>query len=134
MADILYLTADEVWAINDKVLKAQGGATLLRDRGVLESAIMRPQMRAYYEGADIVEQVATLVVALALAHPFVDGNKRTAGIAGDVFLRLNGLCIEADGYEFGEELRTVVDTIGDRTAVEMRFRNWLRAHVVQASS
>lgn len=95
---------------------------------------MRPQTQAYYESADLMDQAATLIVGLTLAHPFVDGNKRTAGIAGDVFLRLNGLRIEADGVEFGEELRTVADTTGNRAAAERRFRDWLRAHIVPLAS
>jgi death on curing protein len=131
---VVYLTADEVWAINDSVLQMQGGATMLRDRGVLEGAVARPQMRAYYEHADLIDQAAILIVGLALVHPFVDGNKRTAGIAGETFLGLNGLQIAAEGIEFGEELRRVVDTVGDRTEVERHFRAWLRAHVVPLNS
>jgi len=133
-APVVYLTANEVWAINDNVLQLQGGATMLRDRGVLEGAVARPQMLAYYEQADLIDQAAILIVGLALAHPFVDGNKRTAGIAGETFLGLNGLHIAADGIEFGEELRQVVDTVGDRTKVEQNFRDWLRAHVVPLTS
>jgi death-on-curing protein len=126
----VYLTADEVWAINDRVLRAQSSATLLRDRGALESAITRPRMRAHYEGSDLVDQAAVLIIGLALAHPFVDGNKRTAAIAGDAFLRLNGFRIEAEGIKFGEALLAVVETIGDRSVAETRFGDWLRSHVV----
>lgn len=103
MAATTYLTADEAWAINDAILQAEGGAPLLRDRGALEGAIMRPRTRTYYEGADLIDQAATLMIGLALSHPFLDGNKRTAAIAGDVFLRLNGLRIEADDIEFADD-------------------------------
>jgi len=130
---LIYLTADEVWAINGRVLSAQGGTSLLRDRGALESAVARPQMRAYYEGSDLIDQAATLIIGLALAHPFFDGNKRTAAIAGDAFLRLNGFHVQADGSEFGEELLSVVETVGDRSAVEAHFTAWLRSHAVPLS-
>ena|SRR5579872_6893826 len=96
---------------------------MLRDRSMLEGATARPQTHAYYEGADLVDQAAMLIIGLALAHPFVDGNKRTAGIAGDAFVRLNGLRVVADGVEFGEELRAVVDTIGDRSGWSSIFAN-----------
>jgi len=127
---LVYLTADEVWAINGHVLSAHGGTPLLRDRSALASAVARPQMRAYYEGSDLVDQAATLIIGLALAHPFFDGNKRTAAIAGDAFLRLNGLRVQAADAEFGEELLAVVETIGDRSTVEAGFSAWLRNHVV----
>ena len=127
-----YLTAREGWGINQKVLHAQGGgSSLLRDRGILEGAVARPQMHAHYAGADLIDQAITLIVGLALAHPFVDGNKRTAFIAGDAYLRQNGLCIDADGREFGEELRSVVDTTDDRETSEQRFSIYVRQHVIQ---
>jgi death-on-curing protein len=132
---VRYLTAREVWGINRKVLRAQGGvASLLRDRGTFEGAVARPRTHAWYPGADLIDQAAILIVGLALAHPFVDGNKRTAYTAGDTFLRRNGFAIRADGIEAGEELRQVVDTICDRSKVESQFRDWLRAHVVPLTS
>ena len=62
----------------------------LRDEGTLESAVMRPQMAAYYEGADIVRQAALLGVGISQAQAFLDGNKRTAYLALNTFLRMNG--------------------------------------------
>jgi death-on-curing protein len=133
MAVTTYLTADEVWAINDEVLRPEGSAIVLRDRGALEGAVMRPQTRAYYEGADLIAQAATLMIGLALSHPFLDGNKRTAVIAGDVFLRLNGQRINADDIEFADELVKVVATTRDRSQAEQQFVEWLRLHVVPTS-
>lgn len=133
-APVVYITADDVWAINARVLRDQGSATLLRDRGALESAVVRPQMLARYEDRDLIDQSATLIIGLALAHPFLDGNKRTAAIAGDVFLRLNGFGINAYGVEFGEELLAVVETIRGRSGAEAKFGVWLRAHEVTRPS
>jgi death-on-curing protein len=85
-----YLEADEIASINGKVL---GGNIALRDRGLLESAVMRPQASAFGEDAypTLAEKGAALLHSLALNHPFVDGNKRTATLAMLTFLELNGV-------------------------------------------
>lgn len=65
----------------------------MRDLGLLESELYRPQT-GYY--ADLLEMAAALLESLLMNHPFVDGNKRTAFFATDVFLRLNGWSIRVD--------------------------------------
>ena len=88
---VIYLTAGEVIAFNREILRRAGQqATLLRDRGLLDSAVQRPQNAAYYAGADLLTQAALYMVGIALNHPFVDGNKRTGYIAGLTFLQING--------------------------------------------
>src|ERR1051326_2911585 len=99
---MFYLTASEAVEINEQVLAEDGQQSLLVDEGKLESALMRPQMAAHYEEADLVRQAALLVSGVALAHAFVDGNKRTALIAGRVFLRFNGYRLEREPEEFAE--------------------------------
>jgi death on curing protein len=75
---IIYLTVGEVIAFHAEILRRAGQlSTQLRDRGLLESALQRPQNAAYYEGADAVTQAALYMIGIALNHPFVDGNKRT---------------------------------------------------------
>src|SRR5579859_1770109 len=95
MADpqsILYLTAGEVLAFNQEILERAGQpSAALRDGGLLESAVRRPQTAAYYAHADMVTQAALYMVGIALNHPFVDGNKRTGYISGMTFLHLNGV-------------------------------------------
>ena len=68
-------------------MQRYGGATGVRDPGALEAALFRPQT-GYYE--DIVAEAAALFESLAINHPFIDGNKRIAFAAVDVFLRING--------------------------------------------
>jgi death on curing protein len=88
---ITYLTVGEVLEFNREILRRAGQAsTLMRDRGLLESAVLRPQNAAYYEGADLITQTALYMVGIALNHPFLDGNKRTGYIAGMTFLHVNG--------------------------------------------
>lgn len=74
-------------AIHERIIERFGGTTGIRDKGLLESALYRPQT-GYY--ADIAELAAALFESLLLNHPFVDGNKRVAFFVTDVFLRLNG--------------------------------------------
>jgi death-on-curing protein len=88
-----YLTVADILAIHAILLKRYGGADGVRDAGALEAAAFRPQS-GYY--ADVTQEACALLESLLINHPFVDGNKRTAFAACDVFLRVNGLRIAAD--------------------------------------
>ncbi len=92
---VRFLTLDEALAIHERILEAFGGPSGVRDAGLLESALFRPQT-GYYR--DLAEMAAALFESLLMNHPFVDGNKRVAFFATDVFLRLNGwkLAVDAD--------------------------------------
>lgn len=101
---VLFLSLDEVLAIHERVIQDFGGASGVRDLGLLESALYRPQS-GYYE--DVVTMAAALFESLLMNHPFVDGNKRVAFFATDVFLRLNGFRLEVDAgktYDWLTEL------------------------------
>ena len=91
---IKHLSLDEVLAIHSRLLRHFGGAEGVVDLGLLDSALHRPRT-GYYR--DIAEMAAALFESLIMNHPFVDGNKRVAFFAVDVFLRLNGwkLSVEA---------------------------------------
>lgn len=82
-----YLTVADVLGMHTVLMQRYGGATGVRDPGALEAALFRAQT-GYYE--DIVAEAAALMESLAINHPFVDGNKRIAFAATDVFLRING--------------------------------------------
>lgn len=90
---VQFLSLDEVLAIHDRLIEKFGGATGIRDHGLLESALYRPQS-GYYESLD--EMAAALFESLILNHPFVDGNKRVAFFSTDVFLRLNGWKLQVE--------------------------------------
>lgn len=95
-----FLSLDEASAIHQRLIDTFGGVPGLRDKGLLESALFRPQT-GYY--ADLAQMAAALFESLIINHPFVDGNKRVAFFSCDIFLRLNGwkLAVEANaGYEF----------------------------------
>lgn len=91
---VQFLSVDEVLAIHDRLIEKFGGATGIRDPGLLESALFRPQT-GYYDG--LVEMATALFESLILNHPFVDGNKRVAFFVTDIFLRLNGWKFSVDG-------------------------------------
>jgi death-on-curing protein len=90
---VLFLSVDEVLAIHERLIQEFGGPPGVRDHGLLESALYRPQT-GYYR--DLPEMAAALFESLLMNHPFIDGNKRVAFFATDVFLRLNGWKIEVE--------------------------------------
>ncbi|OFV89229.1 MAG: death-on-curing family protein [Acidobacteria bacterium RBG_16_70_10] len=90
---VQHLSVDEVLAIHARLIERWGGASGVRDHGLLESALHRPRT-GYY--ADLAEMAAALFESLLINHPFVDGNKRVAFFATDVFLRLNGWRLEVE--------------------------------------
>lgn len=84
---IKFLSTDEVLAIQERLIDRFGGTHGVRDPGILESALYRPQS-GYYQ--DLSEMSAALFESLLMNHPFLDGNKRVAFFGTDVFLRING--------------------------------------------
>ena len=116
-------TLEEVLAIHDAQIAEFGGAAGLRDAGALESALMRPQL-GYYDG--LIDEAAALLESLAMNHPFVDGNKRTAFATTDVFLSLNGHLIDCDDQEAYDFFMQLFETHSFRFA---QLRAWLEENV-----
>ena len=95
-----YVRVEDIIAIHDDQISRFGGAPGLRDPGLLEAALFRPQT-GYY--TTLVDEAAALWESMSQNHPFIDGNKRTAFAATYVFLAINGLEISAtdeDAQEF----------------------------------
>jgi death-on-curing protein len=129
MADIRYPTVSEVIAIHEHILRKLGEAPRpLRDPGLLESAIMRPQMAAWYEGADVIRQAALLATGISQAQAFIDGNKRTAFQTLDSILWVNGWEIVGEPLELAYQLEQFADRAGAPAAID-DFETWLRANV-----
>lgn len=97
-SSVQFLSVDEVLAIQERLIDRFGGQHGVRDRGLLESALFRPQTGYYIH---LEEMAAAMFESLLIIHAFVDGNKRIAFFATDVFLRLNGwkLTVTADDGE-----------------------------------
>ncbi|HEX5504991.1 MAG TPA: type II toxin-antitoxin system death-on-curing family toxin, partial [Thermomicrobiales bacterium] len=113
--------------------ESTGGTPALRDEPALASATMRPQMAARYEDADLVAQAVRLITGIALAHAFVDGNKRAAFITGVTFLRLNGLRYTGDPIELAQQIEAVLTRTGSLEDAETAFAAWLRVRVDSGS-
>jgi len=118
-----YLTLAEVLAIHYDQIERYGGSHGVRDPGLLEAALYRPQT-GYY--VDLIEEATALWESLAQNHPFVDGNKRTAFAATYTFLAINGASITADApaaYTFISRLYAADDFVFKKLV------SWLRANV-----
>lgn len=93
---LTYITLDEALRIHQLLIERYGGAKGVRDLGLIEAALLRPQT-GYY--ADLLEEAAALWESLAMNHGFVDGNKRVAYACLELFLAFNGVDITADNDE-----------------------------------
>jgi death-on-curing protein len=91
-----YIRVDDILAIHADQIERYGGGKGIRDAGLLEAALFRPQT-GYYP--TLIDEAAALWESLSQNHPFVDGNKRTAFAATYVFLAINGLDIIATDDE-----------------------------------
>ena len=119
----VWLTAELLLAVHDEQIAEHGGASGIRDMGLLESAIARPLAHAGYGQPDVVGLGALYALAIARNHPFVDGNKRAAFVALETFLLLNGFELAA-----GDAEATVMMLDMAAGAVgEAEFIAWVRA-------
>lgn len=127
---IVWINRALALAIHDRQLSEHGGGNGVRDEGLLESALARPQQRHAYGDPppDLADLAARLAGGLARNHPFVDGNKRTAAVACEVFIRLNGARLHADDLELYPQYLGLADGSLDEAA----FAAWLRARIVVA--
>jgi death-on-curing protein len=124
-----YLSTDDVIDIYIYAIRATGDESQgLRDRGLLESAVMRPQFVAHYQGADLFEQAAVLAHGISRSQSFVDGNKRAALQAVSVFLRMNGYRLPPDRLAFARILLAVTAPEIRSEEGEAALAVWLREH------
>lgn len=117
-----YLTLDDALFIHTEQLRLFGGAPGIRDLGLVEAALLRPQT-GYYDG--LVEEAAALWESLAMNHGFVDGNKRVAFACVDIFLELNGRRITA---EPSEVIAFIYERLETGTMTKDRLLGWLTEH------
>ncbi|MEA2777155.1 MAG: death on curing protein [Acetobacteraceae bacterium] len=125
----IWLTRDVILAIHDEQLAEHGGSTGLRDAGLLDSALARPLNRAGYGEPDIAELAAVYALGIVQNHPFLDGNKRTAFVALELFLRLNGwVFIVGDA-----EAVVMVLALAAGELPDDEFTAWVRLHTKEPS-
>lgn len=119
-----WVSADVLLAVHEEQLAEHGGAAGVRDLGLFESALARPQNVAAYGNPDAADLAASYGVGLAKNHPFIDGNKRTAFVAVELFLALNGHDLVADDADCVLTMLAVAAGSLDETG----FAAWLRTH------
>lgn len=111
--------------VHDEQLAEHGGAAGVRDEGLLASALARAQQLAAYGDPDVADLAAAYAYGIVRNHPFVDGNKRSAFVAAQIFLRLNGSRIHADRADCVlTMLRLAAGEID-----EAAYAAWLREHL-----
>ncbi len=120
---ILWLTRDIALAAHIRSLRDHGGADGVRDEGMLDSALARPQNLAAYGKPSIFELAASYGFGLVKNHPFIDGNKRTAFLSTYVFLGLNGHELDADEAEAA----AIMLDLAAGGVSEAEFALWLEA-------
>ena len=125
MTEPVWLRRDVILAVHDEQLAEHGGAHGLRDGGLLDSALARPQHLLSYGDPDVSELAAAYGWGIARNHPFVDGNKRTALVAAELFLVLNGYELQADDADC---VVTVLSVAAGEMA-EDDFAAWIRGHM-----
>jgi death-on-curing protein len=118
----LYLALDEVLRIHELLIREFGGATGVRDHGLIESALLRPQT-GYY--ADLIEEAAALWESLAMNHGFIDGNKRVAYACVELFLQMNGADVSASN---DEAERFILGHLEAGTFRKEVLERWLHEH------
>jgi death-on-curing protein len=118
-----HLTVAEVYRMQHRLIELFGGLHGVRDKGAVEAAVFRPQI-GYYNS--IEEEAAALMESLGNNHGFLDGNKRIAFTAADVFLRRNGFYIEVEGKDGHEFIVGSMERHGFRFA---RIVEWIRQNI-----
>lgn len=111
--------------LHDESLALHGGASGLRDEGLFESALARPQHLAFYESPDVAALAAAYAYGLAKNHPFVDGNKRAAFLSVGLCLALNGWRLTATQAD----ATVAVFELAAGHLSEAEVAAWLRQHI-----
>ena len=117
-----WISKQAVLAIHGRLLAEHGGASGLRDEGLLDAALASPKNHFAYERADMLRLAAAYAHALTQNHPFADGNKRVALTVAGVFLELNGFRLDASEQAAAQATRA----LSSREIDELQFATWLR--------
>ena len=117
-----------ILAVHDEQIAEHGGSAGIRDQGLLESALARPLNLAAYGKPDHADLAACYGAGIANNHPFVDGNKRTAFVAVELFLALNGWKLTASDADAVIAMLAVADG----TLADAAFADWIRRHAAKA--
>lgn len=119
-----------IHAVHAEQLAEHGGGAGVRDVNLLESALARPQQLAHYGEPDAADLAASYGFGLARNHPFVDGNKRTAFVATELFLAINGFDLTASDAEC---VVNMLELASGKMS-ELEFAGWIRRNLHRQTS
>jgi len=119
-----WLSRSECLLLHDMMLEQYGGCSGIRDEGLLESALARPQQLHHYGTPSMTEMAAAYTAGIVKNHPFLDGNKRTGFMMGAGFLERNGHAFTASETEV--VIRTLALAAGEMT--EAQYAAWLETN------
>lgn len=120
----IWLSKAALLAMHDELLTEHGGASGIRDETLLDSALGKPRNIFLYGRPDLFTLATAYISGIVRNHPFVDGNKRTAFLAGAIFLERNGKTLTASEEEAADFMLALAAT----TISEDGFTAWLRKH------
>ena len=121
MKEPIWLNREDCVAIHEMMLAQHGGLAGIRDEGLLESALSKPQHLFAYGSPSLPQMAASYAVGIILNHPFLDGNKRTGFMLASTFLELNGM-------EFSATEESVVDmtlSLASGKLKQAAYAEWL---------
>ncbi|MEK7617447.1 MAG: type II toxin-antitoxin system death-on-curing family toxin [Patescibacteria group bacterium] len=132
MKRVHFLKIDQVLFIHDQMVKRFGGSFGIRDLGLIESAVARPQASfgEEYLYKSIFDKAAALLQSLLKNHAFVDGNKRTALTSAGLFLKKNGYKLI---NQHKEEVEFAVRVDNENLTIE-QISKWLKEHSVKTKT
>lgn len=126
MTEFVWFSIEDVVAFHEQQITEHGGIPGIRDMGLLESALSRPQMKMQFGEADLASIAAAYAFGIARNHPFLDGNKRTALVTAEAFLVVHGTQIAADDAE----VVAVILALASGEIEEEELLLWIREQLV----
>ena len=117
----IWIEKSLVLAIQSRLLVEHGGASGIRDEGLLESALDKPNNLYSYGNPDLYDLAVAYITGLVQNHPFVDGNKRIGFMAGYIFLARNGKELIADEAEAAQ----IILDLASHSIEEIQLKRWL---------
>jgi death-on-curing protein len=128
MSQPVWLLRSVIDAVHDMQLTEHGGATGIRDEGLLESALARPVTAYGYGETELCMLAALYAHGISRNHPYIDGNKRTAFLSAYTFLKINGVSLVSDEVS----ATTVMLSVASGKMTESQLAAWLRANTRQS--
>ena len=128
MKQPVWIDERDALVLHARLLALHGGAAGVRDHGLLQSALARPQQQfAYAEAANVIDMATVYTAGIVRNHPFIDGNKRTGFVIGILFLELNG-------YDFTASEENTAQAVMELAAGnldEAGYSSFLRGNVAR---